>query len=176
MQPGDLVLVATDKSPICTAIQNIQSSLKSGSPTHGDPKWTHVGIYVADGMMLESVPRLGVRYCTVERYAITRDIHVRRLTQKATAVSALQGARVVRVAAEFFEKKYSIASIAVHLLNHSKISSPSAFFCSTFVAVVYAKALKVLLDSDASHRPLLPATLAKHPSFVDVPIAWRSPA
>lgn len=176
LQPGDLVLVKADSSNIGSAIKGVQGSLISGAHPHGDPNWTHVGIYVDDGIMLEAVPKLGVRYCTLEKYAITRDIRVRRLVHDGAAVTKVDGIKVVRVAADFFEKKYSMASIAAHLFSPAKVSSPSAFFCSTFIAVVYAKALKTMLDSDAFHRPLFPATLAKHPSFIDIPVVWRSPA
>lgn len=48
------------------------------------------------------------------------------------------------------------------------------FFCSSFVAVVYTVALKVVLERQAQHRPLLPATLVNHPAFADLDVEWRA--
>lgn len=50
------------------------------------------------------------------------------------------------------------------------------FFCSSYVAVVHTKALKVMLEQQPRHRPLLPATLANHPAFADLDVEWRVPA
>jgi hypothetical protein len=54
--------------------------------------------------------------------------------------------------------------------------SAGQFFCSSYVAVVHTKALKVTLDQHTRHRPLLPATLVNHPEFADLDLEWRLPA
>lgn len=173
LQPGDLVLVKADQSPFGAAIRGVQGSLLSSSPPNGDPDWTHVGLYVGDGLMVETVPTHGVRYCPVSQYVQSRDLRVRRYLRQGAHLSAQDGQRIVRAAAEFFEQKYSYWSIVGHLMMQTNLSNPAAFFCSSFVAIAYTKGIKALLEKEVRHRPLFPATLANHPQFDDIDLEWR---
>ena len=175
VQAGDLVLIRADQTAIGATIQGVQGSLPSSSPPNGDPDWTHVGVYVNDGLMVETVPGRGVRYCPISHYVQTRDIRVRRLTRQGTRIAVSAGEKVVREAAAFFEQKYSYWSIVKHLLMQTNVSNSESFFCSSFVSIVYTKGLKVLLERNVLHRPLLPATLATHPQFDDIDLEWRAP-
>lgn len=132
-------------------------------------------MYVQDGLVLESVPMHGVRYVPVHQYVTTRDVRVRRLNRGGVPIGVLEGERIVRAAAEFFASRYAYSAIARHLLMQMAITSPntSSFFCSSFVAVAYTKSLRVVLESNPDHRPLLPATLVNHPRFFDVELEWR---
>jgi uncharacterized protein YycO len=174
LQAGDVVLVKADPSPLGATIRGVQGSLLSASPPHGDPDWTHVGLYVGEGLIVETVPGHGVRYCPVSQYAAQRDLRARRLVRRGAQLSVQDGQQIVRAAAEFFEQKYSYRSIVNHLMMQAKVSNPAAFFCSSFVAIAYMKGIKVLLETDVRHRPLFPATLANHPWFDDIDLEWRT--
>jgi hypothetical protein len=175
-QAGDLVLVRSDGSATARTITAVQGSLRSGQPPFGDPDWTHVGLYVGNGLMIEAVPQRGVRYCPLAEYARTRSLRVRRLLRGGAPLSAAEGGLVVREASRYFEHGYSYWGIARHLLMHMASPQADPFFCSSFVALVHTRALRVVLESDPNHRPLLPATLVNHPGFADLDLEWRAPA
>lgn len=132
-------------------------------------------MYVQDGLLIESVPMHGIRYVPVHHYVTTREVRVRRLNRGGVPIGLLEGERIVRAAAEFFDSGYAYAAIARHLFMQMAITSPNSnsFFCSSFVAVAYTKSLRVVLESNPDHRPLLPATLVNHPKFFDVELEWR---
>lgn len=174
-QAGDLVLVKSDGSATAQVIEGVQGSLQSSQLPAGDPEWTHVAMYVDQGLVVESVPRRGVRYCPVHEYAQTRPLRVRRLLRGGAPITPAEGASVAREASRHFEQGYSYWGIARHLFMQMSLPNAEQFFCSTYVAVVHAKALKVALDQHAQHRPLLPATLVNHPAFADLDVEWRVP-
>jgi hypothetical protein len=175
-QAGDLVLVKSDGSAMAKVIEGTQGSLRSSQPPAGDPEWTHVAIYVDQGLVIESVPRHGIRYCPVHEYAKDRDLRVRRLLRGGAPITLAEGVGIVREASCWFEQSYSYWGIARHLFMQMALPNADQFFCSSYVAVVYTKALKVVLDQHPHHRPLLPATLVNHPAFADLDVEWRLPA
>jgi Permuted papain-like amidase enzyme, YaeF/YiiX, C92 family len=172
-QAGDLVLVKSDGSAMAKVIQGVQSSLQSSQPPAGDPEWTHVALYVDEGLVIESVPRRGIRYCPVHEYAQTRELRVRRLLRGGAPITPAEGASIAREASRYFEQSYSYWGIARHLFMQMALPNADQFFCSSYVAVVHTKALKVILEQEAHHRPLLPATLVNHPAFADLDLEWR---
>lgn len=174
-QVGDLVLVKSDGSTMSKVIEGVQGSLQSSQPPTGDPEWTHVALYIDHGLVIESVPRRGIRYCPVHEYAQTRELRVRRLLRGSTPITPAEGTSIVREASRYFEQSYSYWGIARHLFMQMALPSADQFFCSSYVAVVHTKALKVTLDQQAHHRPLLPATLVNHPAFADLDLEWRVP-
>jgi hypothetical protein len=174
-QVGDLVLVKSDGSTMAKVIEGVQGSLQSSQPPAGDPEWTHVALYVDQGLVIESVPRRGIRYCPVHEYAQTRELRVRRLLRGSTPITPAEGTSLVREASRYFEQGYSYWGIARHLFMQMALPNADQFFCSSYVAVVHTKALKVTLDQQAHHRPLLPATLVNHPAFADLDLEWRVP-
>lgn len=174
-QVGDLVLVKSDGSTMAKVIEGVQGSLQSSQPPTGDPEWTHVALYVDQGLVIESVPRRGIRYCPVHEYAQTRELRVRRLLRGGAPIAPAEGNSIVREASRYFEQGYSYWGIARHLFMQMALPNADQFFCSSYVAVVHTKALKVTLDQQAHHRPLLPATLVNHPVFADLDVEWRTP-
>ena len=102
-------------------------------------------------------------------------LRVRRLQRGSAPIGPVEGERVVRAAAGLFDHRYSYSSIARLLFFQPGLANPSAFFCSTFVGVVYSLALKVLLERLPVHRPLMPATLVLHSQLTDVDLEWRLP-
>lgn len=173
-QVGDLVLVKSDGSTMAKIIEGVQGSLQSSQPPTGDPEWTHVALYVDQGLVIESVPRRGIRYCPVQEYAQTRELRVRRLLRGGAPITPKEGTDLIHEASRYFEQAYSYWAIARHLFMQMAIPNADQFFCSSYVAVVHTKALKVTLDQLAQHRPLLPATLVNHPAFADLDLEWRA--
>lgn len=92
-QAGDLVLVRSDGSAMARVIEGVRGSLLSSAPPTGDPAWTHVALYVDQGLVIESAPRRGIRYCPVHEYALDRELRVRRLLRGGTPVMPAEGRR-----------------------------------------------------------------------------------
>lgn len=174
-QAGDLVIVKSDGSPMAQVIEGVQGSLRSSSAPVGDPAWTHVALYVDQGLLIESAPKHGIRYCPVHEYARDRELRVRRLLRGSTPATPAEGASLVREASRYFEQGYSYWGIVRHLFMQMALPNADEFFCSSYVAVVYTNALKVVLEHQVWHRPLLPATLVNHSAFADLDVEWRVP-
>lgn len=175
-QVGDVVLVRSDGSTMAKIIEGVQNSLRSSQLPIGSPDWTHVAMYVDQGLVIESVPRYGIRYCPIHEYAQTRELRVRRLLRGGAPITPSEGTSLVHEASRYFEQAYSYWAIARHLFMQMALPNADQFFCSSYVAVVHTKALKVTLEQLADHRPLLPATLVNHPAFADLDLEWRMPA
>ena len=171
-QVGDIVLIRAEPSILGRTIVRAQSALSSGSPPHGDPSWSHAALYAGPGLLLETTMGYGVRYCPLSHYASGRDLCVRRLTRGGYAITPDEGTLIVRAAGTFFEQGYSYRGLLWHFLQQSRTAVSDEMFCSTLVAVSIGSALGVPLERKVVHRPLLPATLAKHPSLEEVDVTW----
>lgn len=103
----------------------------------------------------------------------SRDLKLRRLARRGAEITSKEGESVVHAATEYFEKKYSYWAIVKHLFSQTSLASPEYFFCSSFVALAYRDGLKFALERRVSDTPLMPATLALHSDFVDIPLEWH---
>jgi hypothetical protein len=169
-RPGDIVLVASDGSVGGRVVQ-VAQSLSRNPQVREAARFTHAGIYVGDGMLIDATPQESISRRSVWTYCQRRALMLRRVP--GTAVAA---ADIAKAAALHLGEVYSVSAAVFSKLIPATQPDPRRLFCSSFVGLVVDEATGVRLTARVEHRPLHPATLVMHPELVSVPLEWRPTA
>lgn len=140
--------------------------------TRAGAEWTHAGIYVGRGMVVDATYRAGVTAQSVWNYCQHRALRVRRLEDPAIPASNV--AQIATQARQHIGEPYSVVQAILSKLWPGTAPVPGALYCSTLVGLVVARATGYDLLSDPMHQPLHPGTLAAHPDLTDVMLEWRN--
>jgi len=176
-QEGDVVLVAG--AGVTGAMINASQRLLS-SHTSAGAAWSHAGIYIGNGELVEAAAGSGIKVGGIEPYCISRALAVVRLHPDPSTPPNF-GALVAQFAKQRVGDSYAWADL-VKLVKVWRTPSPQApssagnsAYCSALIAQCYAKSpVNTPLDTAPGCLPCLPSTLACHPWLVDVPLAWCS--
>lgn len=169
---GDVLLMEAEPRGMGQVIRGVQASSRN-ERTRAGAAWSHCGIYIGEGLVIDCVPVHGVRIAPVWAYASKRRTALRRFLD--VDLDALVGKDVASAALALFNRAYSYRAISEVMFNQAAQANVDALFCSTFVAVAYSQAVGQALDIDPEHRPCFPGTLAHHQDFVDVSVTYRRP-
>lgn len=167
---GDFVLVHSSGDIPGVAIQSYQA-VSANPLTRAGSICTHVGIYVGDGMVVDTMPGVGVTMKSVWNYCQTRAIQLKRMDPNVFSVA--QTAIIATTAKKHIGEPYSVVQAAVSVIFPDTKPVASALYCSTFVGLVVAQATGYLLYGDPAHQPLQPGTLAAHLDLIDIDLEWR---
>lgn len=174
---GDIVLVA-GAGLTGILINGGQRVFAPGTATGAI--WSHAGIYIGNGQIVEAAAGSGIKVGRVEGYCIKRALAVVRL-QPAAGLPANFGALAAQFAMQRIGNKYAWQDL-VALLKVWQTPAPQApssagnsAYCSALVVQCYAKSpINTPLDTAVGCLPCLPSTLACHPWLDDVPLEWCS--
>lgn len=171
---GDIVLVRapSPSSPVLL--------VQAGSPNHlirQGCSWTHAGVYVGDGNIVDAMYKHGVVRQSVWNYCQSRSIRVRRLPSKLPRNKV---ATMAPIANGYVGQPYATWAAILHGFAHYLVPgavfplpTAEALYCSTLVALCVTHATGFALGAAQDCMPIFPATLAVHPSLTDVPLEWR---
>lgn len=171
--PGDVVLVAADdgKSSLPVALAQRASRQR---PVRQAASFTHAGLYLGDGMLVDATPADGVSQRSLWFYCQRRAIALRRL--RLPEADGALGPELCNAALAQLGRPYSVLEAVMSKLLPATLPNPQRLYCSTFVGLVVAQATGVQLAFLREHRPLHPATLAVHPLLEPVELEWRPAA
>lgn len=175
-QYGDVVLYAP-KDPDLYDMAIMEFQGKSLDPHHAS--WTHVGIYVGDGEVCESVPDAGVGSRSLAEWFEDGEVRVRRLR----GVSAAGQVRIMKDALTWCRVPYSFSKAALaasfnqlpdwmrEKLKERELGD-DAMYCAELVERAYVSAVDVSVRTD--ELPLVvPASYSMSPFFEEVDVGWR---
>lgn len=175
-QYGDVVLYAPkDPDLYDMAIMEFQGK----NLVRHDASWTHVGTYVGDGEVCESVPDLGVGSHSIAEWFEDGEIRVRRLR----GVSAAGQVRIMKDALSWCRLPYSYTKAALAasfnqlpdwMLEKLKERDlgDDAMYCAELIERAYVSAVDVSVRSD--QLPLVvPASYSMSPFFEEADVGWR---
>ena len=175
-QYGDVVLYAP-KDPDLYDMAIMEFQGKNLVRHHAS--WTHVGIYVGDGEVCESVPDLGVGSHSIAEWFEDGEIRVRRLR----GVSAAGQIRIMKDALSWCRLPYSYTKAALAasfnqlpdwMLEKLKERDlgDDAMYCAELIERAYVSAVDVSVRTD--QLPLVvPASYSMSPFFEEADVGWR---
>lgn len=164
---GDVILVESDGSATSRSIQAMQW-ISLNAATHKGHIYTHAGLYVGDGHLIDATLADGIAERSVWDYCQSRPLIVRRISRLAAG----DGAKIVATARTHLGKPYSWFGAVLSKLIPKTTPNPSQLFCSTFTGVSVEQATGINLAARFAYRPLYPGTLAEHGDLTDVPLEW----
>lgn len=132
-------------------------------------EYTHAGIYVGQGVLIDAMPRGGIARRSLAAY-VNRPVGLRRLPD----ISDQERTGIADAAASYIGQSYSWwAAIASKLVPAQINLGRRALYCSTLVAEAVELGCGKQLDALPTYRPLYPAALAKHEALDAVELEWR---
>lgn len=172
--PGDIILVhrvSSSFDPFGFVLEGSQriSLVARGSNAEQFSHVTHAGIYVGDGLMVDSVPRMGVRRISVWTLASVRTLQVRRAV-------GFDGPAIAAFAEGEVGKSYNIlALIRDGFIDANPYEDLSGMYCTQLVlrAATATDQFSRNLAEKPEHNPFFPAMLVQHPALAPVSVHWR---
>lgn len=185
-RPGDLLLFR-DITPDCVG-RAIASAQLAGGYAKDDAMWTHVALYIGDGLTVceatfSATPwgRRGVLLTPLWEYCGASAVRLRRPTAVSTDTDAwllaIKGLSQLRKAYHF-QYLIRLAFKAYRGTGFWRENTPcrikaSALICSTLYADAYARQTGRVLG-EQSDGYCTPAYLSQSHDFSEVPLAWLS--
>lgn len=135
--------------------------------------WTHAGVYVGEGSIVDAIFPLGVVRQSVWHYCQSRGIRVKRLD--SPSIPAQKVAQIATVADSYVGKPYAHwqAVFARLGLPQAQLPTANAIYCSTLVALAVIQATGISIALPPNCQPVFPGVLAMHPWLTDVQLEWR---
>lgn len=165
-----MVLVASDNSKAGVGVRAAQR-LSRHRWVREAAEFTHAGIYIGDGMLIDATPLDAITRRSVWFYCQRRALMVRRVP--AAGIPAADIEAIAAKAATHLGEAYSVSAAVFSKLLPGTEPDRHRLYCSTFVGLVIEEATGLRLTERREHRPLHPATLAGHPELQTVELEWR---
>jgi hypothetical protein len=174
MLPGDAVLVAGQPPRVMGHhIQAVQKGLCGFAAD--DACWTHVAVYVGEGLLVEAVPFYGVRVSSIYSLVPGNLLLVRR----DTSLDNEQRYRIAIQAATRLGRGYSVAQIPALAAGaavgfwqpETGVRLSRALVCSTLYSDSYVAVVQRLLFPNRISE-LWPGHISATPNLSDVPVPW----
>lgn len=165
-EEGDVILVDA-ANWVVPVVQSASTNPIMRAGSH----WSHAGIYVGDGQIVDAMLGIGVIQQSVWNYCQYRELKVRRLADPT--IRAVNLARIAPTARSHIGKGYSLGQAVLGKLGLANKPNPNGLYCSTLVGLTIVQATGIDLSYAPAWQPLYPAILAYHQWLVDVPTEWR---
>lgn len=167
---GDIVLVEAGHTLIGLGLQTAQN-ISTRPLMRGGSNWTHAGIYVGGGQIVDAIWGRGVVQQSVWNYCQNRSLRVRRLSNPR--IPATNVANIAKVAMSYIPQQYAWWQVVLGKLGLANAPKQDQLYCSTLVGLAVTQATGLDLAFWPSCQPLYPAILATQPDLTDVPLEWR---
>lgn len=177
-QLGDIILVKREHTARGALIKTGQVISRSPLMRAGRD-WSHAGIYVGDGQMIDAVPGTLISQRSVWAYCEHRSLALRRLpvSPHVTQAEVLGIAAAAKV---YVDQPYSTLSVILDKLTPrtwpirpGMTGRKKRLYCSTLVSLAVNDAAGVDLANLPQHRPLFPGVLYLHPNLQVIKLGWR---